>query len=187
MELQNSKNKFHDSFEQIINSISLLKLQLTEVQQKIKQMEKNIKKELKNVDKKNKNIKNPKLPSGFAKPTLVTNQLCEFMNRPVGAEIARTEVNKHLITYIKNNNLQDKTNKTVILPDIKLKNLLGINLDSETEIPLTFFTIQKYMNKHFISNNTNTNNTNNTNTNNTNNTNTNNTNTNSILLHSNFC
>jgi chromatin remodeling complex protein RSC6 len=171
MELQNSGYTFHDSFEQIINSISLLKLQLTEVQQKIKQMEKNVKKELKNVDKinnKNKNsIKKTKLPSGFAKPTLVTNQLCEFMNRPIGTEIARTEVNKHLISYIKHNDLQDKTNKTIIIPDNKLKNLLGINLDSETEIPLTFFTIQKYMNQHFISNKNN--------------------NTNTILLHSNFC
>lgn len=169
MEIQNSVHMFHDSFEQIINSISLLKLQLSEVQQKIKQMEKNVKKEFKNVDKKNNknknSVKKTKTPSGFAKPTLVTNQLCEFMNKPIGTEIARTEVNKQLIRYIKYNNLQDKTNKTIILPDSKLKNLLGINLDSETEIPLTFFTIQKYMNKHFISNKNNT----------------------SMLLHSNFC
>jgi len=153
--------QFQESFGQIIDSISLLKLQLTEVQQKIKQMEKNIKKELKNVDKinnkKKTNNKKTKMPSGFAKPTLVTKQLCEFMNRPVGTEIARTEVNKQLIKYIKNNNLQDKNNKTVIIPDNTLKNLLGI-IENEMEPPLTFFTLQKYMNKHFISTKHNNNN-----------------------------
>jgi chromatin remodeling complex protein RSC6 len=152
MEKQPAINAFKESFEQIIDSISLLKLQLTDVQQKIKQMEKNIKKEFKIVEKinKNKHDKKIKKPSGIATPTLITNKLCDFMNRPIGSEIARTEVNKHLINYIKSNELQDKTNKTVILPDVKLKNLLGIN-DNES---LTFFTLQKYMNQHFISNKT---------------------------------
>jgi chromatin remodeling complex protein RSC6 len=71
------------------------------------------------------------------------------MNRPFGTEFARTDVNKHLTTYIKSNNLQDQNNKTIIIPDNKLKNLLGIVDDPIPE--LTFFTIQKYMNKHFIS------------------------------------
>jgi chromatin remodeling complex protein RSC6 len=82
----------------------------------------------------------------------VTKELCEFMNRPEGTEIARTEVTKSLSQYIKTNNLQEKgaNSKNKINPDDKLKTLLGLSND-ETE-NLTYFTIQKYMNKHFIKN-----------------------------------
>jgi chromatin remodeling complex protein RSC6 len=72
------------------------------------------------------------------------------MERPEGTEIARTEVTKSLSQYIKTNNLQEKGEKSKnrINPDTKLKNLLG--LSSEETDNLTFFNIQKYMNKHFI-------------------------------------
>jgi chromatin remodeling complex protein RSC6 len=94
--------------------------------------------------------KSKKAPSGFAKPTQVTKELCEFMDRPEGTEIARTEVTKSLSQYIKNNNLQEQGDKSKnkINPDAKLKNLLGIS--NEEMENLTFFTIQKHMNKHFI-------------------------------------
>jgi chromatin remodeling complex protein RSC6 len=73
------------------------------------------------------------------------------MNKPEGSEIARTEVTKALVNYIKENNLielgEDSKNK--IVPDEKLKSLLGIH-DEELN-DLTYFNIQKYMNKHFYS------------------------------------
>ncbi len=69
------------------------------------------------------------------------------MNKQEGTQIARTEVTRALISYIKENNLQNKSNKKIILPDEKLKFLLGINQEQE----LTYFNLQKYMNKHFIS------------------------------------
>jgi len=73
------------------------------------------------------------------------------MNRPEGTEIARTEVTKLLSEYIKTNNLQEQSEnaKNKIVPDDKLRSLLGISTEESTN--LTFFNIQKYMNKHFIS------------------------------------
>ena len=115
----------------------------------MRQLEKNIKKEmkvLKKVAEKSKNKGNKK-PSGFANPTKVTKELCEFMNKQEGTQIARTDVTRALISYIKLNNLQNKANKKIILPDEKLQFLLGINEEQE----LTYFNLQKYMNKHFIS------------------------------------
>ena len=104
--------------------------------------------------KKDKITSKPKIkraPSGFAKPTKVTKELCEFMDKPEGSEIARTEVTKALVNYIKSNNLleqsENSTNK--IVPDQKLKILLGIK-DDELD-KLNYFNIQKYMNKHFFS------------------------------------
>ena len=141
-----------ESFNTVIDSLTLIKLQISTLQQQIKLIEKNVKKELKQTKRINKNIvaKNEKKPSGFAKPIPVTEELCAFMNRPYGTEIARTEVTKALISYIENNNLKDQYKKQNIIPDIKLKNLLG--LSNEEISGLNFFNIQKYMNKHFISN-----------------------------------
>ena len=76
------------------------------------------------------------------------------MDKPEGSEIARTEVTKALVIYIKNNILLDHGEdlKNKIVPDQKLQNLLGIK--SDELLGLTYFNIQKYMNKHFYSNKT---------------------------------
>jgi len=136
-------------FETIMEHMTVLKSQFGLIQTQFKGLEKNVRKQmntLKKVATKNKNKGNRK-PSGFAKPTKVTKELCEFMNKEEGSEIARTDVTRALISYIDLNNLQNETNKKIIYPDEKLKSLLGINENEE----LTYFTIQKYMNKHFIS------------------------------------
>lgn len=84
-------------------------------------------------------------PSGFAKPTIISDELCSFLGKPIGTEVARTEVTKFLSSYIKEHQLQDTVNKKVIHPDAKLKALLNCTESDE----LTFFTIQKYMKGHF--------------------------------------
>jgi len=142
-----------DAFTTINNSLTLFKMQFNTLQQQVRTLEKNVKKELKTVKKvaKPPTPKAKKAPSGFAKPTKVTKELCEFMDKPEGTEIARTEVTKVLVNYIKSNNLQEQTtySKNKIIPDDKLKSLLGLNIEEMNEV--TFFNIQKYMNKHFIS------------------------------------
>ena len=135
-------------FEEIINGLTLVKSQINLLQQNLKCLEKDVKKQMKGIKKdliKNKNKGNRK-PSGFAKPCKVTKDLCDFMNKNEGTEIARTEVTKALVNYIKENKLENSKNSKIINPDDKLKYLLGIGSEDE----LTYFTIQKYMNKHFI-------------------------------------
>jgi hypothetical protein len=152
-----SLNEILSQFSNINDSLTLFKMQLSTLQQKVKNVEKNVKKELKNMKKvkSNEKLKNKRAPSGFAKPTKVTKELCEFMDKPEGSEIARTEVTKALVNYIKNNNLLmqgsslDNKLKNKIVPDQKLKNLLGLQDDEISD--LTYFNIQKYMNKHFYS------------------------------------
>jgi len=151
---ENSLNTWiMEEFTTINDSLTLFKMQITNLQKVVKTVEKDVKRELKNIkkDKKKDKPKSKRAPSGFAKPTKVTKELCEFMNKPEGSEIARTEVTKALVNYIKENNLielgEDSKNK--IVPDEKLKSLLGIQ-DEELN-DLTYFNIQKYMNKHFYS------------------------------------
>jgi upstream activation factor subunit UAF30 len=144
-------NDLTSQFEELISQLTIMKTQITGIQQNIKQLEKNVKKQMKGLKKevvKTKN-KGTRQPSGFAKPSTVTKELCEFMNKEQGTEIARTDVTRALVTYIKENKLENKSNSKIISPDNKLKLLLGLDDDQE----LTYFNIQKYMNKHFVKNN----------------------------------
>ena len=147
-----SDEEFFLQFDQLITQINLVKSQMSGIQQNIKSLEKCVKKQMKTLKKetikiKTKNKGNRK-PYGFAKPSKVTKELCEFMNKEEGSEIARTEVTRALVSYIKDNKLENTINSKIIAPDDKLKLLLGLDDSQE----LTYFNIQKYMNKHFVKN-----------------------------------
>lgn len=86
-------------------------------------------------------------PSGFAKPTRISDELAQFLGRAVGTEMARTEVSKEIAKYIKSNNLNDATNKRIIHPDNKLANLLKYKKGDKM---LTYFNLQTFMKHHFI-------------------------------------
>lgn len=137
-------------FTHILDLITNFKSQLTILQDHMKVLEKTVKKEMKvlktQVEKSQKKSKVKKVASGFAKPSTVTNELCAFMNKEDGSKIARTDVTKALIEYINHNNLKNSENKRIINPDDKLKLLLGIDEGDK----VTYFNIQKFMNKHFI-------------------------------------
>ena len=83
--------------------------------------------------------------SGFAKPSLLSEELCDFTSVAQGTSMARTEVTRYINEYIKKNSLQDSADKRHILPDAKLKKIL--NLTGEDK--LTYFNLQKYMKHHF--------------------------------------
>jgi len=146
---------YSKEFTMLKDNLTLFKMQINMMQQQLKNLEKNVRRDFKNIqkenDKKNEKKKTSRLPSGFAKPTKVTKELCAFLEKPEGTELARTEVTKMLVTYIQTNNLIDQAEdaKNKIVPDEKLKNLLGLSENEEKE--LNYFNIQKYMNKHFYS------------------------------------
>jgi chromatin remodeling complex protein RSC6 len=151
MSVENNSDVFEE-FQTILQGLNTFKTQIIVMQTQIKLLEKNVKKQMKNLNKKitkhdNKSAKKSQTLSGFAKPSKVSKELCEFMNKEEGTEIARTEVTRALVSYIKEHNLENIENKKIISPDEKLKFLLGIDKEE-----LTYFTIQKYMNKHFVTN-----------------------------------
>ena len=146
--LDSMSSIFDTQFSAILSTLSQLKTQITSTSLQLKNLEKQVKKEMKNKNKeisKNKNRGNRK-PSGFAEATQISDELCDFMGKEKGEKIARTEVTKYICNYIKENDLRKKDNKRIINPDNKLKSLLGVNDSSE----ITYFNIQRYMNKHFI-------------------------------------
>lgn len=84
-------------------------------------------------------------PSGFVKPTLISDELATFLAKPKGSEMARTEVTREINAYIRANHLQDKENGRKINADAKLTSLLSLTAADE----LTYFNLQKYMSRHF--------------------------------------
>ena len=134
-------------FDQLYTTLSVFKQSIATLTQRIKLLEKDMKKEIKTKCRAaSKKQKGHRKPSGFAKPSDVSTELCAFMGRQKGSQIARTEVTQYIIQYIKENELQYENNKKVILPDDRLKKLLGV--DNKTEV--TYFNLQGLMNRHFV-------------------------------------
>ena len=84
-------------------------------------------------------------PSGFVKPTKISDELAKFLEKPLGSEMARTDVTREINKYIRSQNLQDKENGRKINPDTKLQTLLKLKKTDE----LTYFNLQRYMSPHF--------------------------------------
>ena len=137
-----------ESFETVFDTINILKKNITTVHAQLKKLEKQVKRKNKQMNKQLEKYKErkSKKPSGFAQPSKISKELCDFMNLPPETEIARTDVTKFVIQYIKDNQLQSETDKKRIIPDDKLNDLLK---PKENDI-ITFFNIQKFMNQHFI-------------------------------------
>ena len=137
-----------EQFVDVLSMLSGFRNQITMLQNHIRGLEKNVKRQMKMLQKeakKNRNKGNRK-PSGFAVPTPISNQLCDFMKKPHGSEVARTEVTQYIISYIKTHNLQFPQNRKVIKPDKSLKTLLALTSKEE----VTYFNLQRFMNKHFV-------------------------------------
>ena len=137
---------FTEDFSDILINLVQIKKNITVIQNQIKNVEGRVKREQQKQQKQKQQRK--KTTSGFAKPTKISDELCEFMGMEKGTELARTEVTKYIHEYIKKNELQVETNKTLIVPDSNLKNLLALDESLSNEIH--FFSLQKYMNRHFV-------------------------------------
>jgi len=147
MEDQKGK-ELQNNFDDLLQKMGTLKLQITVVQNMVRGIERNVNKEIKSLERKikKKKVKSNRKPSGFAVPTKISTELCKFMNVDFGSTMARTEVTQYVIAYIKEKKLQDKENGRRIKPDSALKTLLSVKKDEK----LTYFNLQKYMNKHFV-------------------------------------
>lgn len=135
---------FNDAFAKLQQVTSLL----SSLKSDFRQLERRASRELKVANKssarRRRKVGN-RSPSGFVKPTLISDELASFLGRPSGAEMARTEVTREINAYIRKHNLQDKSNGRKINPDSSLSKLLKLNGTDE----LTYFNLQRYMSPHF--------------------------------------
>lgn len=133
-------NEFCNKLNQVASALSSLRADY-------KVLERKYMKELKASQKLNnrKKRKANRAPSGFVKPTKISNELATFLGKPLGFEMARTEVTREINKYIRLHNLQDSVNGRKINPNPALATLLKIMPTDE----LTYFNLQRYMSSHF--------------------------------------
>jgi len=120
---------------------------IASIRSEVNELKRQHARELRAANKANKRRKTNvnRAPSGFVKPTLISNELASFLGKPEGSVLARTEVTREVNAYIRAQKLQDKDNGRKINPDAKLLKLLKLKKGDE----LTYFNLQKYMAVHF--------------------------------------
>lgn len=136
-----------DNFTEFITKFQTMLSQFSSLKTELKTLERKTVKQLKVVQKLNnkKRKKGTRAPSGFVKPSLISDELATFLGRDKGSEMARTDVTREINKYIRANNLQDKENGRKINPDKQLMELLKI----DDTVALTYFNLQRYMGPHF--------------------------------------
>lgn len=143
-EEQTYENQFVDIQEKLMSIISSAK----GVQADVKKLHKDFAKMQKERTKKRRkqNSDKKKEPSGFAKPTPLSDAMCTFLKESKGTEMSRTDVTRRISKYIRENNLQNPNNRRQIFPNKELRKLLAVPQEDE----LTFFNLQKYLKVHFL-------------------------------------
>ena len=133
--------EFMAKLNQLSSMIATLKTEYRAIEKK---WARELKTAQKTSSKKKKRAGN-RAPSGFVKPTKISDELAKFLEKPTGTEMARTDVTREINKYIRSHNLQDVANGRKINPDQKLQTLLKLKKTDE----LTYFNLQRYMSPHF--------------------------------------
>jgi upstream activation factor subunit UAF30 len=133
---------------EFLAKLQQLSVMISTLKSEYRALEKKWSREVKSAQKvssKRKRKAGNRAPSGFVKPTKISDELASFLGKEKGTEMARTEVTRDINKYIRTHNLQDKENGRKINPDTKLAALLKLKKTDE----LTYFNLQRYMSPHF--------------------------------------
>lgn len=130
----------------LIEKIASLATHIKTIQSSVKMLVKEFDKQKKIVDKvQKKKEKAKKSPSGFAKPCKISDELCDFIGVAKGTELSRTDITRHINSYVKEHNLNNPQNRREFFPDKKLKSILNVK-DGEK---VTYFVLQRLIAHHF--------------------------------------
>lgn len=87
--------------------------------------------------------------SGFNKPVKVTPDLARFINVKPEDEVTRVLITQKLCSYVKENDLQNPSDRREILPDNELKKLFDVHDDNKDQ-KLTYYSMQRRIQPHII-------------------------------------
>ena len=151
-------------FEKLIKSKQDLTNELKREIQELRKMQRDHENAIKEASKKTKRKKtprddsNPRKPSGFASPVIVSDDLYAFLAQ-FGVKntdpIARTDVTRYITSYIKEHDLQNPEHRREIVPDAALNKLFGPAMepkdpnDENSPLVYTYLKLQKYLSAHF--------------------------------------
>jgi len=151
-------------FDALIKSKQDLMNDLKREVQELRKMQREQEHAVKDASKRSKKKKvirddsNPRKPSGFASPVVVSDQLYSFLEQ-FGVKntdpVARTDVTRYITSYIKDKDLQNPEHRREIIPDDALRTLFGPAMepkdpnDSNSPLVYTYLKLQKYLSSHF--------------------------------------
>lgn len=157
-------DSFRQRFERLIKAKQDLMNDLKREVQELRKLQRDHEHALKDASKKGKKKKalrdnsNPRKPSGFASPVVVSDALYSFLSQwgvKKTDPIARTDVTRYITTYIKEHDLQNPEHRREIIPDAKLKALFGPAMepkdpnDEKSPKVYTYLKLQRYLSAHF--------------------------------------
>ena len=126
---EGQESQLTDLFNEFMAKLQTLASQMAALKGEFRSLEKKAVREIKaaaKINAKRKRKSSNRSPSGFVKPTLISDELANFLKKPLGSEMARTEVTREINSYIRAHSLQDKSNGRKINPDSELAKLLKI-------------------------------------------------------------
>jgi chromatin remodeling complex protein RSC6 len=139
-----------EDIKAVTGNLNTLRETVAAMLSQVKKLEKRVHREIKEARKRKRRTATteggeakPRTPSIFERPVKVTDELCKFLGKPAGTQMSRSEVTKAVNNYVKEKGLK---NKHDIKPDAALKKLLTIT-DADK---LTYFNLQKYLNRHYV-------------------------------------
>lgn len=150
--------------EKLIKSKQEYMLELKREVQELRRLQRDHEHALKDASKRSKKKKSQRdasstrKPSGFASAVVVSDELYGFLAQfgvKHGDPIARTDVTRHITSYIKEHDLQNPDYRREILPDAALGTLFGPAIEpkdpNNPDSPkvYSYMRLQKYLSNHF--------------------------------------
>ena len=144
-------NEIETQFNLLQQNMTKIKTNLSDMQQQLRTLEKSVKIEVKNETKKRNEptkpppMRQPKI-TGFDIQENITNELCAFMQLQPESRSTRNAVTIFVTEYIKQNKLQDMTDRKLIHLNHDLAALFKIAITDH----LTYFNLHKHISSLFI-------------------------------------
>ena len=168
--VQDEDVKIDLEFNTTVNSIKTLVADTRGVLSSFKALHKRVNKRIRVLNRRPKGGKrrggNQKTnPSGFNKPTKITNELAKFLKVDNGTYLPRTDVTRRINAYIKEHNLQGMMrpgkdgiekndnrfiNTTLPKSDKRSKHATLLRKLLNPKVALSYFNLQTYLSPHFI-------------------------------------
>lgn len=160
---QKEENTVGDKLDELASQMDALLKEHKAIYSSLKKLKKEYTRELKDARKtkrKKKATRSSNKLTGFAKPSKLTPELCDFIGVPHDTELSRIEVTRNVLAYVKENDLQFPEKRRHFNVDDNLKKILG-----EPRFPYdkknpdlgngySFFNLQRYLNGHIIKSDT---------------------------------
>ena len=121
---------------------------LRSLNKQLKQLKKDTQRAMKQKRKNTNRAKNTS--SGFMKPVPISAEMAGFTGWDETELKSRVDVTKYICNYIREKDLQNPEDRRQIIPDKKLSSLLGIDKKSLKDEPLTYYSLQRKIQPHFV-------------------------------------